>query len=93
MVEGAPYITVDPMNRLGMVLIKFSQAMSIPIDLTIIDDTVLHVELETEDEANRSKRGFKWSVIQFKSMNCTIQFVWDSPPWLSSTNVRDKILL
>ena len=41
--EDAPYIMVDPMNLLGMVLIKFSQEMNIPNDLTIIDDTVLHV--------------------------------------------------
>ena len=27
-------------------------------------------------------------------MNCTIQFVWENPPWISSTSgVRDKIIL
>ena len=67
--------------------------MIVPRDLTSIDDTVLLIDIESVDVEYTFKREFSWYVSSYNSTNCTIQFVWESPPWISSTTVRDKLSL
>ena len=73
-------------------LILFTHEMSVPIDLTIIDETVLDIQIYSVDLENTFKRSFTWYVSDYNSTNCTIQIMWERPPWISSTIVRDKLL-
>ena len=66
--------------------------MTIPRQLTSIDESVLEIEIYSVDIESTSKREFTWYVRDYSSTNCTIQLVWNSPPWISSTSVRDKLL-
>ena len=66
--------------------------MTIPRDLTQIDETVLDIQIWSVDVENTFKRHFTWYIASYNSTNCTIQLVWDSPPWISSTATRDKLL-
>ena len=59
--------------------------MEVIRDLTTIDDTVLKFSIETEDLDNIYMRKFEWNVTSYNSTNCTIQFYFDNPPWISST--------
>ena len=61
--------------------------------MTAIDETVLAIQIVSEDLEFSYKRDFSWYVSSYNSTNCTIQIVWESPPWISSTTVRDKLTL
>ena len=65
--------------------------MSVPYDLTVIDETVLDIQIYSVDLENTFKRSFTWYVSDYNKMNCTIQIMWSKPPWISSTIVRDKL--
>ena len=65
--------------------------MEIPIDLTEIDETVIEIEIHSVDVNFEFKRKFSWFVSSYNETNCTIQIVWESPPWISSTQVRDRL--
>ena len=85
-------LIIDGIDNLGALTILFTQEMTIPRDLSSIDDSVLDIEIYTVDIESTFRREFTWYVRDYKSTNCTIQIVWDSPPWISSTTVRDKLL-
>ena len=73
--------------------IEFSEEMEMIDNLTSIDLNVLHFSVETTDQANLDKRRFVWNVTAYNTTECTILFKWDSPPWISSTEVWDKIIM
>ena len=72
--------------------ILFTEEMTIPRDLTTIDETVLDIDIFSIDFESAYKREFTWYVSEYNSTNCTIQIVWESPAWISSTAVRDKLV-
>ena len=67
--------------------------MTPPSDFSIVDETVLKMDVVTENLANIDKLGFKWYVTSFTSTVCTIQLEWENPPWVSSTIVRDQLTM
>ena len=86
-----PLIIVAGIDHLGELTILFTKDMIVPYDLTEIDEEVLEIKIYSVDVENTFKRQFEWHVSNYNSTNCTIQIVWDSPPWISSTQVRDKL--
>ena len=63
--------------------------MAAPRDLADIDEDVIDIRIYSIDLENAHRRDFHWHVSTYNATNCTIQIVWDSPPWISSTAVRD----
>ena len=89
--EAAPLIEIVGIDFLGEMTILFLEEMTIPRDLTQIDETVLEIDIISVDVESAYRRDFTWYVSDYNTTNCTIQIVWDSPPWISSTSVRDKL--
>ena len=65
--------------------------MNVPYDLDDINEEVLDIKIFSVDTENTLKRHFTWHVSHYNSTNCTIQILWERPPWISSTLVRDKL--
>ena len=84
---------MEGVDRLGVLTIRFSQEMTPPSDFSSIDDTVLTMNIITENIDNIGKLGFSWFVTEFTSTFCTIQLEWENPPWVSSTIVRDQLTM
>ena len=63
--------------------------MTPPSDYSIVDDTVIAMNVVTSNLENIDKLGFKWYVKEFTSTVLRIQLEWENPPWVSSTIVRD----
>ena len=80
-------------DRLGVLTIQFSQEVNIPNNLTAINDSIFSLKIKTPKDAQVDMRGFIWNVTQFYPKNCTIQLIWDNPPWISSDEERDRLLL
>ena len=89
--QAAPLIEIVGIDFLGEMTILFLEEMTIPRDLTQIDETVLDIDIISVDVESAYRRDFTWYVSDYNTTNCTIQIVWDSPPWVSSTSVRDKL--
>ena len=80
---------IESISSIGLLTITFSHEMATPYDLNEIDSEVLLLDIVTVDEQNRSQRDFKWNVVDYNPLNCTIQIDWKYPPWISSTAQRD----
>ena len=68
----ATLIEIVGINFLGEMTILFLEEMTIPRDLTRIDETVLDIDIISVDVESAYKRHFTWYVSDYHATNCTI---------------------
>ena len=78
---------------MGLVVVSFSREIVPPDDFNAIDEKVLKLSIITANDDNKEKLGFTWKVTEFNSTLFSIQLFWDQPSWVSSTLVRDRLLI
>ena len=91
--EVVPFLKLDSFSHQGVLTILFSEEMDPPRDLSIIDSSVIEFEIDTPDPDYINYRAYKWYLSAYNPLNCTFQFGFEYPPWISSGSDRDKIVL
>ena len=75
-INDLSYMVLKDIDHVGKLTIEFTTEISVPDDLTAIDNTVLDIEIHSVDFENMYKREFTWYVKEFDSTSCSIQILW-----------------
>ena len=75
-INDLSYMVLKDIDHVGKLTIEFTTEISVPDDLTAIDNTVLDIDIHSVDFENMYKREFTWYVKEFDSTSCSIQILW-----------------
>ena len=86
-------MTLETLDYMGELTISFSEEMKEIKQLDLIDGNVIRFQIETPEQEYIDYRSYDWYLSSYNATNCSFQFNWEHPPWISSASTRDKLVL
>ena len=60
-------MTIDSIDKMGIVMVSLSKEIIAPSNLSAIDDTILDLTVITDIMENKDKLKFDWKVTEFNT--------------------------
>ena len=94
MLNEPPSLEIVRISNRGVVDVRFSQDLYQVNNLTIINSTVIQLEIvPDEPETDMTLLEFTWNVTDFTASTMTIHMYFTKPVYVSSRSVRDQLQL
>ena len=79
-----PTLSIDSVDKFGLLTISFSQSLIVPQDYeTVIDTTVLDIETKPYSSSRKSLVGLTWEVDSYSEDQLVIQLIYDNAKYVS----------
>ena len=90
--ENAPTLYIHSIDKFGVVEIRFSEPLAIPVNLTSQNSTLFDLNILTQDRDELFEIRFNWTLSEFRHDRCLIQLTFDNPLLISPEIGSDDLL-